>query len=198
VFICDVMGHGVRAALVTAMVRALVEEFQSVAHDPSQFLSGINHDLLSILKRMDDSLFATAGYLIADVARGELHYATAGHPLPFHLRRQDDAVVVLPPPAAGLGPALGLFEGATYPTAHHALAAHDLVLLFTDGLFEVLDDQDCEFGEDRLLAAVRQHRALPPPQLLDQLIHQCRQYSATGEFADDVCLIAVEAAKLIT
>ena len=197
VFICDVMGHGVRAALVTAMIRALIEEFQFVAHDPSQFLTGINHALLTLLKRMDDPLFATACYLIVDVAHGELRYATAGHPLPFHLPHEPGTVAVLPPPTDGLGPALGLFDGAAYPAAHHPLAAQDLVLLFTDGLFEVLDDHDNEFGEDRLLAAAREHRALPPPQLLDQLINQCRTYSATGEFADDVCLIAVEATKLI-
>ena len=197
VFICDVMGHGVRAALVTAMVRALVEEFQWAAHDPSQFLTGINHGLLTVLKRIDDPLFATAFYLVADVGRGELRYATAGHPLPFHFQRHAESVIQLPPSPAGLGPALGLFDTAAYPTAHCPLAAQDLVLLFTDGLFEVLDDTDKEFGEEQLLAVARQHRALPPPQLLDELINQCRAYSATGEFADDVCLIAVEATRLI-
>ncbi|HVY71473.1 MAG TPA: PAS domain S-box protein, partial [Verrucomicrobiae bacterium] len=51
VFICDVMGHDVRAALVTAMVRALVEELKPVAHDPGRFLTQLNRDLRAILKQ---------------------------------------------------------------------------------------------------------------------------------------------------
>src|SRR5207248_865042 len=63
VFICDVMGHGVRAALVTAIQRALIEELMDVAHDPGEFLTRINHALLSILRRTRTPMFASAFYL---------------------------------------------------------------------------------------------------------------------------------------
>ena len=70
VFICDVMGHGVRSALVTAMVRALVDDTAARAADPGQFLGEINRRLAGLLKPADGLMFATAFYLIADVARG--------------------------------------------------------------------------------------------------------------------------------
>src|SRR5438045_8978447 len=50
VFICDVAGHGVRSALVTAMVRALVEELKPCAGDPGQFMTKLNSDLLALLR----------------------------------------------------------------------------------------------------------------------------------------------------
>ena len=192
VFVCDVMGHGVRAALITAMIRALVEELLPVAHDPSRFLAGINHGLLAILQHADEPLFATAFYLVADIAAGQMRYACAGHPLPFRLRRGPDTVERLDFPNAEPGPALGIFEGPMFATATRSLSPHDLVILFTDGLFEVLDDDNQEFGQDRLLAAVRDRRNLPTETLFDELMRLPCAASASGDYADDVCLLGME------
>ena len=62
VFILDVMGHGVRAGLITAMLRALIEKFSAAAADPGVMLSNINRSLLAILKNTDSNLFVT-GFL---------------------------------------------------------------------------------------------------------------------------------------
>lgn len=198
VLVCDVMGHGVRAALVTAMIRALVEELLPVAQDPSQFLAGINHGLLAILQHADEPLFATACYLVVDVAQGWMTYANAGHPLPFLLERATGIVTRLDFPIGESGPALGIFEGPAFATGRHVLAPHDLVILFTDGLFEVLDANDKEFGQDRLLAAVQERNQLPAEQLFDELINLTRQQSHSGEYSDDVCLLGVEVERTAT
>ena len=60
VFVCDVMGHGVRAALVTAIIRGLIEELRPVAADPGKFLTEINASLCAILKQTLTPLFAQA------------------------------------------------------------------------------------------------------------------------------------------
>ena len=196
VLVCDVMGHGVRAALVTAMIRALVEELLPVASDPSQFLAGINHGLLAILQHADEPLFATACYLVADVTQGRMTYANAGHPLPFLLERATGTVTRLNFPGGGSGPALGIFDAPSFATGRHALAPHDLVILFTDGLFEVLDANDNEFGQDRLLAAVQERNQLPVERLFDELLDLTRQQSRSGEYSDDVCLLGVEVERI--
>ena len=72
VFICDVMGHGVRAALVTAIQRALVEELAGLGTQPGEFLTHINHALLSILRRTRTPMFASAFYLYLNAATGEI------------------------------------------------------------------------------------------------------------------------------
>src|SRR5256714_4556569 len=66
VFICDVAGHGVRSALVTAMVRALVEELKPVANDPGRFMSKLNSDLCAILHHTGTPLLTTAFYFVAN------------------------------------------------------------------------------------------------------------------------------------
>src|SRR6266581_4565502 len=72
VFICDVAGHGVRSALVTAMVRALVEELKPVAREPGQFLTKLNCDLYSILKHTGTPLLTTAFYFVANYKTGAM------------------------------------------------------------------------------------------------------------------------------
>ena len=81
------MGHGVRSALVTAMVRALVEELRPVALDPGQLLTRINSDLRAILQQTGTPLFTTAFYMAADLEKREILFANAGHPKPFLIHR---------------------------------------------------------------------------------------------------------------
>lgn len=198
VFICDVMGHGVRAALVTAMVRALMDELAPAVRDPGQFLTEMNRRLATILKQTDGLIYATAFYLIADTVAGELRYANAGHPRPFHLQRRANVAGPLPMTQRG-GPALGLFGQSAYTTNRCPLAADDLVLLFTDGLFEVVTaDGSEDYGPERLLAAARERMQLPLPTLLDELLADVRKFSGGEEFTDDVCVLGMEAAGMLT
>ena len=80
IFISDVMGHGVRAALVAAMLRTLVEDSRAYARQPARFLQELNRGISEILKHTHLAIFVSACYLVVDVAKGELHYANAGHP----------------------------------------------------------------------------------------------------------------------
>jgi sigma-B regulation protein RsbU (phosphoserine phosphatase) len=194
VFICDVMGHGVRSALVTAMMRALVEEQSPVMTDPGKFLAKVNQVLLGILRQADVPTFASAFYLVADVARGEVRYANAGHPTPFHLRRSLGAVEPLSDGQAG--PALGLFAEAVYPSYSRRLAINDLVMLFTDGLFEVEGANKEYYGQERLLEAVRKRITTPSPKLFADLLTEIPQFSITGNFTDDVCVVGMEVARI--
>ena len=192
-FICDVMGHGVRSALVTAMVRALVEELRPVAMDPGQLLERINCDLRAILQQTGTPLFTTAFYLTADLQKREFLFANAGHPRPLLVHRLSGQVEPLKYPDGKARPALGLFADSTYPTASFPMAAGDLVMLFTDGLYEVEGPGNQQFSQDLLLQAVKKHAALHCADLFDAILDEIKQFSASHEFADDVCLVGVEA-----
>jgi sigma-B regulation protein RsbU (phosphoserine phosphatase) len=195
VLICDVMGHGVRSALVTAMLRAMVGDLEAYAEEPGRFLSEMNRRLATILKQIAEPLFATAFYLVADVATGQMRYASAGHPLPLHLRRTAGDVAPLPV-AKPAGAALGLFEQTAYATAEGPLTAGDALLFFTDGLLEAANPAAEDFGAARLLAATRERVQLPLPELLDALIAAVRRFADGAEFTDDVCLLGMEVARI--
>ncbi len=106
VLICDVMGHGVRSALVTGMIRGLVEEHSQLAHDSGELLTRINRALTVILKQAGTTMFATCFYVVADIQRSQLRYANAGHPSALHVRR--DGAEKLDGQDAR-GPAMGIF-----------------------------------------------------------------------------------------
>ena len=192
VFICDVAGHGVRSALVTAMIRALAEELKPLATNPGQFLSKLNSDLHAILKHTGTPMLTTAFYLVADSQSGTMRYANAGHPKPLLIRRSASRVEPLAKAAGKSQPVLGLFEAVTYETSEVKLDPKDLVMLFTDGLYEVQDRNNELYSQEMLVAGVQRRTQLPAPQLFDELLAEIRRFSGDNGFADDVCLVAVD------
>jgi serine phosphatase RsbU (regulator of sigma subunit) len=193
IFICDVMGHGVRSAFVTAVLRALVEEMRAQGNDPAALLSRLNAELITILKPMESPLYATAFYLVVDAAAGTIRFAKAGHPAPMRLQRATGEVRRLQCEAGKGGPALGLLSDAAYGNCEQSLAPGDLILLFTDGIYEVFDAAGNEFGPESVAAFLTRHRQQPLEALLDGLVAAARNFSPDRNFEDDVCLIALEA-----
>jgi sigma-B regulation protein RsbU (phosphoserine phosphatase) len=190
VFICDVMGHGVGAALVTAVIRGMLVEISRATSDPSEVLAEINRALVPIMRHAGAPMFASAFYMTADAASGEIQYANAGHPNPFVVRRDLDRIERIG--AVAHGPALGLMEEARYRTGRSTLARRDLVMMFTDGIFEVDGADETLFGEERLLGAVRRRIHLPSEQLFEELLEEVREYSLSSQFEDDICLLGME------
>jgi phosphoserine phosphatase RsbU/P len=197
VFICDVMGHGVRAALVTAIQRALVEELAGLGRQPGEFLTHINQALISILRRIRTPMFASAFYLYLNAETGELRYANAGHPKPLHLRRSAREVSVLNGNGTRPGAALGVFEQATYRTFEARGEAGDVILMFTDGILEVEGPGGEYFDQQRLIESVRRRIDSPADNMIDGLITETREYSVKHQFGDDVCIVGVELKKLM-
>lgn len=199
ILVCDVMGHGVRAGLLTAMIRALMEELTApvngVAADPGRLLTQINRELTVIFKQARTTVFVTAFYMVADVVSGRIRCANAGHPSPLHLRRKLKTVELVGE-GVETGPALGLFENAVFNTFEQPVAAGDMVMLFTDGLFELEGPSGEIYGEKRLWEAVRQRLPLPADGLFDALLAEVRQFSGRQELPDDVCLVGMEVARV--
>ena len=195
-FICDVMGHGMRAALVTAILRGLFDQLIPHATDPGQFLGAINHSLHVILAQTEEPMLATAVYLIVDLAKREVRFANAGHPSPFRISRTDNSVHPFKHFDQSRGPALGLFDNSVFPVGRCPLEPNDLVVLFTDGLYEVPGIRGEEFGQERLLGAVRRRAQLAASDLFDELLVEVKEFSSHKEFEDDVCLIGMEIQRL--
>ncbi len=196
VFICDVAGHGVRSALVTAMIRALVEELKPLAHEPGNFLTKLNSDLCEILRHTGTPMLTTAFYLVASARTGAMRYANAGHPKPLLLRRSADRVDSLLSTSGRSQPALGLFEKALYQTSEVTLAPRDLVMLFTDGLYEVEAPDETMYSQEMLLAAARQRLHSPAATLFDEVLGAVEEFAGSRGFMDDVCMVGVELAHL--
>jgi len=195
VFICDVTGHGVRAALVTAMIRALAEELKPLARDPGLFLRKLNSDLCSILKSTGAPMLTTAFYLVANCQTGVLRFANAGHPKPLLARRSLGQVGPLANDCGHSQPALGLFDDPPYLTSDTTFEPGDFVMLFTDGLYEVQGQNEELYSQQRLLLDVKSLIHEPAGQLFDEVLERVRTFSVDLAFDDDVCLVGLEFAR---
>jgi len=199
VFICDVMGHDVRAALVTAMLRALVEDFSAKSSTPGELLATINRELFGVFQQAGTTMYATAFYMIADIGSGKLSYASAAHPNPLQLKRCHGLVEVLSPEGNGKkGPALGLFKEGKFPTYERHIDRDDVVILYTDGMTEAEGEGEEIFSQERLAETIQKHSDKPTNEMLSETLGEIRRFSGRQEFEDDVCLIGVEVKKLKT
>ncbi len=192
IFICDVMGHGLRAALVTAIIRTLLEELRSMMHNPGRFLSALNLQLRAILERVEEPFIATAFYLIADTATRETQFANAGHPAPVRVRRNERLVERISSEVGKSGPGLGLFDEVNYSSSRSAFEQNDCILLFTDGLYEVESPEGEQFGLDAVITSLQTHADLPAEKLFNALLADACDFSKKPDFDDDVCIVSVE------
>jgi sigma-B regulation protein RsbU (phosphoserine phosphatase) len=147
-FMADVAGHGVPAAVVMAMMHTLVHAYPGAPAPPAQVLSHINRHLLSIAP---EGMFATAFYGVYDPSHRRLRYAIAGHPPP-RLRRGRAHVRALEGTA---GLPLGIEVDDTWTEREVTLAPGDALLLFTDGIMEGTNAAGEQFGLPRLDESLR-------------------------------------------
>jgi serine phosphatase RsbU (regulator of sigma subunit) len=87
---------------------------------------------------------------------------------------------------------MGVREQASYGVGTVPLGVGDVVLFFTDGLFEVVGADQEPFGEEQLRRAVVDRIDFPAGRMCDDLVSEVIRYSGGRGFADDVCLVGME------
>jgi serine phosphatase RsbU (regulator of sigma subunit) len=197
ILIADVMGHGVQAALVTAMMRALIQDHEHLAADPGRLLGVLNNGLTVILESCQMPTFVSALALVADMSAGTLSYANAGHPGPILLRESSGEAVAIDCEQCCNGGLLGIARDTVFPTGKMPLRAGDRVLLFTDGLFEIRGADGRELGPEGLLPLAAGLMPLRGEALVKGLVNAVRAFSPEAGFADDVCLVQLEVLRFI-
>jgi phosphoserine phosphatase RsbU/P len=184
VVIADVSGKGVPAALLMATFRAALRS--EVRKDRP--ISAVIEDVHEILvESMDTSRFVTAVYGILDPRLGAFTYVNCGHNPPMLLRASGDREI-LPTGRA----ALGMFcsEPAESCTVH--LGARDTLLLYTDGVVELTDASDAQFGSARLGRVLSDAAARPASEIIGALLDATRAYAGRERYDDDVTLVVVK------
>jgi sigma-B regulation protein RsbU (phosphoserine phosphatase) len=190
--ICDVMGHGVRAALITAMLRALIETHAAEAADPSRFLTELNNEFTRILKQTGTLVFATVLYCVVNIRDGDARFARAGHPAPLLVQRRASEVRTVASGEGSSGPAMGLIPDARFKTTEAKLASGDLLLFFTDGVVEVENKAGSDFGIEGLRQSIRSNLDQPTESLLQAIIRDVYKFADSTVLTDDACLVAAE------
>jgi len=192
VFIADVMGHGARSALVTAILRALWQDLIRQADDPGNFLTLINQHFAAVLARANEFIFASAFYMILDTRRAQAVFASAGHPVPLLANRATRRIAPLLRPEDNK-PALGMINNTRYTSFTRPIMADDLFLLYTDGIIEAPNAAAEDFGHERLCQTVGQHLDLPLNELTQAVLSAINTFIGPVPLPDDICLVVAEA-----
>ncbi len=191
--ICDVMGHGVRAALIASMLRGLMEQAATLADTPGLLLSSLNRQLCRIFTQANITMFATACYVYLDLASGRLTLSGAGHPAPMVLYSSTGKALL---PAIPRSAALGLMENALYRESEIVLEPGMKLMLYTDGLVEARNGEGEEMGADRLMDFIQQRSPQSVKEMLDMALAGMHQFTGNTGQDDDICLLGVEYSEL--
>jgi phosphoserine phosphatase RsbU/P len=184
IVIGDVAGKGMAAALLMANLQANLRSRSAIASDrPRHFLQSVNQ---LFFENSIPSAYATLFFAEYHDQTRLLRYANCGHLAGFLLRR-DGALERLD----STGTVLGLFKEWDCSIAERDLAPGDTLALYTDGIVESFNQTGDEFGEQRLLDALRRHRHLPARPLLDAVLAEVREFSPREQY-DDITLIVAK------
>jgi serine phosphatase RsbU (regulator of sigma subunit) len=182
--IADVVGKGMPAALLMSNLQAAVKAFASASTTPQALCDQVNRLTSNNIGR---GKFITFFYAVVDGETRHLVYTNAGHNPPI-LLRHDGEVLRLDEGGA----LLGVFPEWKYGEGEVELASGDRLLLFTDGVSEVQDSHENQFGEERLIELLKGSRHLGPADLLQKVIETITEFSH-GNFHDDVTVVALAA-----
>ena len=186
----DVSGKGVPAALLMATLRAYLRGAQTIHHqaDLTEVMRNLN---TLVFESSDANRYATFFYGELDVVSRTLTYVNAGHNPPMLFRHADGGREALRLDVGG--PVVGLMEECSYRQACVTLGSGDVLVAYTDGISEAMNAADEEWGEDRLMDAVRPNRAEAARTLIDRLMVSADAFVAGAPQHDDMTLLIVRA-----
>jgi phosphoserine phosphatase RsbU/P len=177
----DIAGKGIAAALLMANLQAnLRSQCATALEQPERFLCSVNQ---LFYQNTTVQAYATLFFAEYDDQTGRLRYANCGH-LPALLLRKDGTLERLESTAT----VLGLFKNWDCLIGERCLLPGDTLALYTDGVTESFNDAGEDFGEHRLVAALRRNRDLSPQALLSSIVDEVRQFSPIEQH-DDITLI---------
>jgi sigma-B regulation protein RsbU (phosphoserine phosphatase) len=197
--IADVSGKGTSAAFYMAELKGLLLSMSQIYESPRQLLIEVNRALSQTL---DNRTFITMTYAILDLDARTLVYARAGHTPLIHLPAGNagarHARVLIPN-----GMVVGLqFDDSELKFSElleeHQLTVSrgDILVFYTDGISEAMNEASDLFGEERLSRLIEEHAELSSGELRERILREIKWFVAGADQHDDMTMIVVKIVDL--
>ena len=177
-YVADISGHGLAAGQLMGMLKTAIRVSLQFRKEPVAVLESADRVLPAV---KEPHMYATLALLYFD-GSSEVEYSLAGHPPILHYRAPTRDIARL---AMKQFP-LGLIPGGRYESRRVTYSPRDLFLMMTDGISEVPNASDEEFGLDRLELLLRNNAGQPLPQLWELIMGEVKQH---GVQQDDQTLL---------
>ena len=188
VAIADVSGKGVPASLIMAICRSVLRAEARLCQSPAEVLRKVNRQLYPDIK---EDMFISMAYLILDHKNNHVTLSRGGHDAPLLYRAATGEVEKLKPP----GMALGIDSGDVFDRITGDLSVplerDDCLVLYTDGVTEMLDANGDEFGPERMIRSVRASAGEGAQGVIARLTGDVRNFANGHPQNDDITLIVV-------
>lgn len=192
VVVADVADKGLGAAFYMALSLTLLRTYaiDSAARHPRTYPSRIGMVLQLVSERLihdtGGEMFVTLFYGVLDTRSGRLWYANAGHNPPIVIRRDGRR---RPRLLRRTGIVLGMVDGLRWGRRSVSLDEGDLLVAYTDGITEAMNEGHELWGERRLIQTVRRRRGAPLPELEAHVLDRVFEFMGRAPQADDMTLL---------
>jgi phosphoserine phosphatase RsbU/P len=189
----DVSGKGVPAALYSAAIGEMIRgrtfrrRLEKKSSTPAEVLAGMNRILH---ERNLEEYYCTLCYAMFEFKKGTVTFANSG--LPFPVKCSEGKAEQLHMP----GVPLGSFGGSTYEDYVVPIAAGDVFVLCSDGIFEAFDEAGQEFGAHRVIEIVEQNHTMPARDIVNALFSAVQIFCGDAEQSDDRTVVVVKVNQL--
>ena len=186
VTIADVSGNGVPAALFMALSRTIVRANATRSPGVADVIQDANRLITSDAK---SGMFVTLFYAILDLREKTLTYVNAGHNPPVMFKGKTGELIML----KAKGIALGALEDIKLEERKIILNSGDVVVFYTDGVTEAVDDREEQFGEERLFKAIKENHNLSAKDIIEKINEETLSFCGKQPQFDDITLMALKA-----
>lgn len=182
--IADGSGKGIPASLLMASFRAsLIAEIRN------------NYSIRTICQKVNRLLyesiqsgnFVTAVYGVLDSKNHIFTFANCGHNQPIIIRKNNEVEHLIEG-----GPVLGVTADAVYEERPIYIGLGDIIILFTDGVVEVFNDDEEEFGEERIIDIIKNNRNKSTTEIRDIIYEEVQKFASDKHFFDDFTMIVLK------
>ncbi len=190
IVIGDVSGHGVSSAIVMSAAMSTVRFAAEEKQKTDRVMSIANSRLKKDIKK---NMFVAMFYGVIDLETMTLNYTNAGLPLPLLWR--DGTVIDLPRSKSRKQFPLGIVNDCEYLECQYSLQPNDVLVFYSDGIIEAMNDQQQFYEYERFVSSVKKHIELTPDNMMKELINDMNDYIGGYELYDDVTLVIAKIVK---
>ncbi|MBL8148411.1 MAG: SpoIIE family protein phosphatase [Blastocatellia bacterium] len=180
----DVAGKGMGAALLMSSLHAALRAQAQTGLGAAEIVTEVNN---YIFASSPENKFLTLFCAELDIKTGKLSYSNAGHNPPI-LVCADNSVLRLE--TGGLP--VGIVDEITYDSGSVHLQPGDVLLIYSDGISDSVNEADQDFGDNRLVEVVKKYHNRTASQIRDKIDEALTQFVGQTPPVDDMTIMIVK------